>query len=80
MTHNNRGRLTVTLGDVWRRYSNTIPTGSRALGVVARNGDQSDVGVLILTGAGIYAQCNAGSLRSLHQSKVIAAISEAHGQ
>ena len=77
MTHHNRGRLTVTLGDVWRKYSNTIPAGSRALGIVARDGDQSDVGVLILTGAGIYSQCNAGALRSLPQSKVAAALSEA---
>ena len=73
----NRGRLSVTLGDGWRLYSNTIPPGSRALGVIARDGDQSDVGVLILTGAGIYAQCNAGELRSLPQSKVAAALSKA---
>lgn len=77
MNHNNRGRLTVNLGEVWRRYSNTIPAGSRALGVVARYGDESDKGVLILTAAGIYSQCNAGELRSLPQSKVIAALAGA---
>lgn len=77
MTHGNRGRLTVTLGDGWRLYSNTIPAGSRALGIVKREGDHSDVGVLVITGAGIYAQCNAGVLRALPQSKVTAALGEA---
>lgn len=75
--HDNRGRLAVTLGDGWRLYSNTIPAGSRALGTVSRDGTQSETGALIVTAAGIYSQCNAGTLRSLPQSKVVAALAAA---
>ena len=72
MTHDNRGRLTVTIGDGWRLYTRTIPAGSRALGIVSRDG--AEQGALILTAVGIYAQCNAGVLRSLPQAKVAAGL------
>lgn len=72
MPHSNRGRLSVSLGEGWRLYSNTIPAGSRALGTVTR--ETGETGVLIVTGIGIYAQLNDGVLRSLPQGKVVAAI------
>lgn len=75
--HDNRGRLAVALGDGWRLYSNTVPAGSRALGVVSRDGTHADTGALIITGAGVYAQANAGALRSLPQAKVEAALAAA---
>lgn len=84
MTHNQRGRLTVTLGGNWRIWSNTIPAGSRALGTVSRDGSFSDSGVLVqILATGLYAQINAGVLRTLPQAKVASAIdaarSGAHG-
>ena len=84
MTHNQRGRLTVTLGGNWRIWSNTIPAGSRALGTISRDGSFSDSGVLVqILATGLYAQINAGVLRTLPQAKVASAIdaarSGAHG-
>lgn len=76
MTHNNRGRLTVALGGAWRLYSNTLPAGSRALGTVTR--DIGDTGALVLMEAtGIYAQINAGTVRTLPQAKIAAAVDAA---
>ncbi len=78
MTHNQRGRLTVTLGGNWRIWSNTIPAGSRALGTVSRDGSFSDSGALVqIEATGLYAQINAGALRTLPQAKVAAAIESA---
>ena len=75
MTHNNRGRLAVAIGGNWRLYTNTIPAGSRALGTVAREG--YDTGALVLIEAtSLYVQVNAGAVRSLPQSKVVAALAE----
>lgn len=75
MTHNNRGRLAVALGGNWRIYTNTIQSGSRALGTVARDG--YDTGALVLIEAtGLYVQVNAGAVRSLPQSKVAASLAE----
>ncbi len=78
MTHNQRGRLTVNLGGNWRIWSNTIPVGSRALGTISRDGSFSDSGVLVqIEATGLYAQINAGVLRTLPQSKVAAAVEAA---
>ena len=75
MTHNNRGRITVALGGAWRLYSNTIPSGSRALGTITR--DIGDTGALVqIEATGLYVQVNAGSVRTLPQSKVAAALAE----
>src|SRR5574337_2164929 len=63
--HDNRGHLTVALGDGWRMYTHYIPHGCRAIGVVSRDGTHADTGALIVTAAGVYAQLNAGALRSL---------------
>ena len=76
MTHNNRGRLSVVIGGNWRLYSNTLPAGSRAIGLVTR--DDTDTGALVLIErTGLYVQVNAGAVRSLNQSKVVAAIAAA---
>lgn len=75
MTHNNRGRLTVDLGGKWRLYTNTIPANSRAIGTITR--DIGDTGALVLIEAtDLYVQVNAGCLRTLPQSKVVAALAE----
>lgn len=75
MTHNNRGRLTVSLGGNWRLYTNTLPANSRALGTVTREG--YDTGALVLIEApGLYVQVNAEAIRNLPQSKVMAALAE----
>lgn len=75
MTHNNRGRLTVDLGGKWRLYTNNLPANSRALGTITREG--YDTGALVLIDAtGLYVQVNAGAVRSLPQSKVVAALAE----
>lgn len=75
MTHNNRGRLTVALGDKWQLYTHTLPPNSQALGTVTREGD--DTGALVrIEATGIYVQANAGAIRSLPQAKVVAALRE----
>ncbi len=72
----NRPRLSVDLSASWKIYTNTIPQGSRALGTVTRG--IGDTGALILIEAtGIYAQVNAGALRTLDQRKIVAAVAEA---
>ena len=67
--------ISVTLGDRWRLYTATLPRGSRALGVVTRDG--YDTGALVLTPAGLYVQVNAGAIRSLPQDEVTAALAAA---
>lgn len=80
IAHTNRGRLVVALGDGWRLYASTIPPGSSAIGIVSRDGTHLDVGALIVTRAGIYAQLNAGAVRSLPQAKVSAAVAAARSR
>lgn len=76
MTHSNRGRLTVQLDGKWRLYSNTVPVGSVALGTVTRG--EFEHGALVRFAAtGLYAQVNAGVMRTLDQRKVSAAIDAA---
>lgn len=58
-------RYTVTLGAGWRLYAPVLPTGAEAIGVIHRG--RGDTGALVLTPAGLYAQANAGALRSLDQ-------------
>lgn len=73
MGHSNRGRLTVNPDGAWRLYTNTLPEGSNVVGTVTRG--ESDTGALVLISAtGQYVQVNAGSLRSLDQRKVKAAL------
>lgn len=74
MNHNNRGRLTVEVGGKWRLYTNTIPSGAEAIGVVSR-GDIGGTGALIkFSATGQYAQLNAGAILALDGRKVAAAL------
>jgi len=78
MTHTNRGRLAVEVDGNWRLYANTLPAGAEALGTVTRGAGET--GALIrYAGTGLYAQINAGAVRSLDQRKVRAAIEAAQG-
>lgn len=78
MSHENRSRLSVDPGGKWRLYSPVIPASARALGTVRRS--IGDVGALIqFEATGIYAQANAGVVRTLDQSKITAALAEARG-
>jgi hypothetical protein len=73
MGHSNRGRLTDNPDGAWRLYTNTLTEGSNVVGTVTRG--ESDTGALVLISAtGQYVQVNAGSLRSLDQRKVKAAL------
>ena len=73
MTHENRGRLTVDVNGNWRLYTNTLPAGATAMGTVTR--DIGDTGALVrIEATGLYAQVNAGALRSLDGRKVAAAL------
>lgn len=72
----NRSRLSVDLSASWKIYTNTIPQGARALGTVTRG--IGDTGALVFIEAtGLYVQANAGAIRSLPQSKIVAAVDAA---
>lgn len=71
----NRGRLTVLLGGPWRLYSHPL-AGWEMLGTVQRG---MEIGALARSSAGIYAQINAGAVRSIDQRKVVAAIEACSG-
>ena len=74
MTHANRGRLTVNADGNWRLYATTIPAGADALGTVTKG---TETGALIrYRSTGMYAQLNAGAVRSLDQDKIRAALSQ----
>lgn len=78
MPHLNRGRLVVDPAGAWRLYSNTIPAGAEALGTVTRG--TGETGALIrYASSGLYAQLNAGAIRTLDQRKVRAALEAANG-
>ena len=73
MTHSNRGRLAVDTNGNWRLYTHPLP-GWEMLGTVQRG---LEIGALGKSPAGIFAQINAGSVRSLDQRKIQAAINGA---
>jgi hypothetical protein len=75
IAHVNRGRITVDLGGNWRLYTNTIPNGSKALGIVDRGHDNG--ALVLIESTGLYVQVNAGVVRNLPQSKVVAAVEAA---
>lgn len=76
MTHTNRGRLTVDVNGKWRLYANILPQSAVALGTVTTQ--RGETGALIyIERTGIYARLNAGSIVSLPQVKVQAAIDAA---
>lgn len=79
MNHDNRGRLTIDSAGNWRLYSNTVPAGAVPLGTVTRDG--IDTGALVrYESTGLYAQVNAGAVRSLDGRKVAAALGLPQGR
>lgn len=70
MAHNNRGHIMVCLGGPWRLYTHPL-SGWQMLGTVQRG---MEIGALGRSPAGIYAQINAGCVRTLDQRKIAAAI------
>lgn len=76
IAHSDRGRLTVEVGGKWRLYTNTIPAGAEAIGVVT-HGDLGDSGALVKLRSGNYVQINAGATRNLDGRKVAAALGTA---
>jgi len=67
----NRGRYTVKINGPWRLYTNTIPAGWQMLGTIQRG---LGIGALGLSPVGIYAQINAGSIKTLDQCKIKSAL------
>lgn len=64
--------ITVDKNGNWKLYTNTIPENSDALGTVTRDG--YDTGALVrINSTGLYVQVNAGAIRSINQSEVLAA-------
>ena len=71
MTGLNRGRYTAQINGPWRVYCAAAPQGWQMVGTIQRG---LKIGALGLSPAGIYAQINAGVIRSLDQRKVKAAL------
>lgn len=71
MTGLNRGRYTVQMGGPWRLYTRTIPAGWACIGTIQRG---LEMGALMRSPAGVYAQINAGCVKTLDQRKVLACI------
>ena len=68
----NRGRITIDPAGAWRLYATTIPAGAEVLGTITQG---PEIGALIrYRSTGLYAQLNAGAVRSLDQRKVQAAL------
>ena len=77
MVSTNRSRITIDLAGAWRLYATGVPAGAEVLGTIAQG---PEVGALIrYRGTGLYAQLNAGAVRSLDQRKVHAALEGARG-
>ena len=61
--------LTINTTGAWRLYSPTLPASAEPLGTVTRNGH--DTGALVrFVATGVYAQVNAGVVRTLDQRQV----------
>lgn len=70
MTGINRGRYTIIANGPWRLYTHQ-PKGWEMVGTIQR---QMEIGALALSPAGVYAQINAGSIKSLDKRKVLASL------
>lgn len=71
MSHQNRGRMAVELGDGWRAYSRLLAHADM-LGVVTLNGE---TGALIRRHVDdVYCLCIRGRMVTLHERKVEAAV------
>ena len=58
----------IQIDGPWRLYTTTLPAGSTVVGTVTRQA--GDTGALVLGRTGIYAQVNAGAIRTLDQRAV----------
>lgn len=67
----NRGRYTIVIDGPWRLYTRICPPGWTMVGTIQRG---FEIGALALLPVGIYAQINAGVVRSLDHRKVIACL------
>lgn len=66
--------LTINRAGPWRLYSPTLPAGTEPLGTVTRG---HDTGALVrFVATGIYAQVNAGVVRTLDQRQVARLLAE----
>jgi hypothetical protein len=54
----------------WKLYTQTIPAGSRVLGVITRDTRGREGGALVCLQSGTYVQMNGGVIRTLHQGDV----------
>lgn len=69
-------KITVDAAGNWKLYTNTLPANSTPLGTVTRDG--FDTGALVrIESTGLYAQVNAGAIRSLDGRTVAAALGTA---
>lgn len=77
MTGANRSRLSADPGGAWRLYwgAMPLPAGMQSIGTITRG--VGDTGALLRTAIGLYAQGNAGVLRTLDKRKVAAALDAA---
>lgn len=75
MSSLNRPYFVVEINGPWRLYTNICPNGWTMLGTVQRG---VEIGALGISAAGIYAQINAGAVRSLDQRKLLAAMPKTH--
>lgn len=72
MAHDNRGRITIEQPGKPRLYQLADIPGWEVIGTVTRAGD---TGALVRNlNTGIYAQANAGAIRTLDQRKVLATL------
>lgn len=63
---------TIDRTGAWRLYEPNLPSGATALGTIRRANGES--GALIQFESGIYAQANAGVIRTLDQGAVTEAL------
>lgn len=64
----------VSLDESWQRFTPTVPSGARPLGII-QEGFQ--LGALLLLGDGSYAQVNGDVFRQLNRSRIEKALRKA---
>lgn len=77
MNHDNRGRITIKIGEGWQAYSDEIPDGSQALGIVTRG---NKIGALVRLEDGKYAQVIAGTVYKIDGRKIAHALGHSPGR
>lgn len=72
MTNQNKCSYEVNIAGPWRLYTIICPPGWRMMGTIEREWELP--GALGLSPVGLYAQINAGVIRSLNQRAVTTAL------